>query len=252
MKNVCICIPARYNSSRLPGKLLYKIGGKSVLQRVYEQVLKCAQVSDIYILTDHEYIYSHMTSLFPDINIILTDTKCKNGSERISKYLHLIPEKYDIIVNVQGDEPYVDPRNIDYVIAQHIKQNTTNIFYTTLHQKIDDQEYIKSSSCLKVVFTKDNHVMYYSRSVIPGNKTGDILPDITYYGFTGIYVFNREYLNLYKELEDTPLQVTEDIEQMKILEHGYKIKTFEAPHYNEISLNDIKDYDFLLNKYEQH
>lgn len=244
---ICICIPARYNSSRLPGKLMYDICGKKVLQLTYEKSLECKYVDDVFIFTDNHIIYDFMETL--GANVIMTDENCKNGSERLSKYLDKIPGKYDIIVNVQADEPFIDPRNVDYVIEKHI-QDDSDVFYTTLHQKLSNQEYISSSACLTVTVNKTGKVMYYSRSVIPGNKQNDIKSEYEYLGFTGIYVFNRQHLALYKDLEDTPCQLMEDIEQLKILEHGYEIQTYEAPHFNEISLNDIKDYDYLKTRYE--
>lgn len=240
-KKICICIPARYNSSRLPGKLLYKFGKYTTLELTYLAVKKCQYVTDIYILTDSLEIKNHMKKY--NTNIILTN-ECQNGTERISKYLHLIPSKYNIIVNIQADEPFIDSRNIDYAIEHYNEQ----AFYTTLHQQIFDHKYLQSTSCVKVMVNKLNEVMLYSRNIIPWNKNNNIRYK-KYYSFTGIYVFNRQLLEKYHQLDNTESQLEEDIEQLKILDHGYKIKSYEAPYFNEISLNDKNDYQYLLSKY---
>jgi 3-deoxy-manno-octulosonate cytidylyltransferase (CMP-KDO synthetase) len=242
---VCVCIPARYNSQRLPGKLMYKFNNDlTTIELTYLQVKKCNYVNDIYILTDHIIIYDYMKNKY-NANIILT-SNCINGTERISKYLHMIPDEYNIIVNIQADEPFIDYRNIDFAISKF----SNDSYYTTLHQKIDDLEYLKSTSCVKVMVNKNNDVLLYSRNIIPWNKDGKINNNINYYGFTGIYVFNRELLKNYHIMDNTPYQLEEDIEQLRILENGYKIKSYECPYYNEISLNDENDYKYLLNKYQ--
>ena len=249
MNNVCICIPARFKSSRLPGKLTMKIGDITVIEKTFLEAKKSKLASKIFILTDHNNIFKLFENK-NDVTVIMTDEKCKNGTERISTNLNKIDKKYDLIVNVQGDEPFIDYRNIDYAIEKHLENNCDNLFNTALHQKIEDIKYLESPSCLTVQFTKNNDVMTYSRSILPGNKTGK--PDLEkydYFGFTGIYVFNREYLKDYHKIEDSKYQDIEDIEQMKIIENGYKIKTFECPYFNEISLNDSDDLEYLLNKY---
>lgn len=254
-----ICIPARYNSSRLPGKLLMKLGKKTCIQHTFEQCQKVTLVDHVFVLTDDIKIQSHIQQIISNSDypikttIILTTVDCINGTERISKHLHLIDEKYSVIVNVQADEPLVDPRNIDHAINMNMKLNDSsdaNIFYTTLHQKLTDEKYIGSPSCVKVVINNENDVLLYSRAVIPSNKTHTI--DVTkcdYLGFTGIYVFNRKLLGLFCSMENTPLQMAEDVEQLKILEHGYKIKSYGCPYFNEISLNDKDDYEYLTKKY---
>ena len=248
--NICFVNPIRYNSSRLNKKSLISLDGLTTIQRTYQQVLKSKYYNNnIYIFTDHKDVQEHC-SLFSK-KIVLTSSDCKNGTERISRNLDYIPKKYKYIVNIQSDEPFIDPRNIDFAIDKHLLNlDTKNIYYTTLHQKILENEYLNSTGCLTVQFTRNNDVMTYSRNVLPGNKAG--INDVNkrnYYGFTGIYVFNRDLLQNFHELEDTYYQDCEDIEQMKILEHGFKIKTYECPYFNEISLNTKEDLVYLNKKY---
>lgn len=245
-KETCICIPARYASNRFHGKLLKKFNEKTCIELTYEQCLKCENVDNIFILTDDEAVVNVMSK--HTSNIIMTG-ECKNGTERISKNLDKIPDKYKFIVNVQADEPFIDYRNIDYVIQNHINNNNDDVFYSTLHEVSDDYKYIKSLASLKVVVDRNNNALYYSRNVIPFNKLGKVDTNKKYNLFTGIYVFNRKLLSTYHEMDNTDAQLEEDCEQLKILEYGYKIKTFPAPYPNEISLNTEQDYEFLLNKY---
>lgn len=251
MDNIGLIIPARYKSKRLPNKLMIKILNIPVIEHTYNRVLqsKLIKKENIFIFTDSEIIKKHMDNICN--NVYITDENCKNGTERICKYIHLINYKFDIIVNIQADEPFIDPINIDSAIMYHLKNiNTDKLFYTTLHQKILDNNYLNSQGCLTVQFKNNNDVITYSRNVIPGNKFGvNDISKFDYYGFTGIYVFNRKYLKIFNNLPDTKYQLYEDIEQMKIIENGYVIKTFECPEYNEISLNTKEDLDFLLEKY---
>lgn len=251
MNNIAVIIPARYKSSRLPGKLMINIKDKTVIEHTYTKVLESKLIlkENIFIFTDSIIIKKHMDKL--NSNVFLTDENCKNGTERICKYLYLLNNKYDFIVNIQADEPFINPINIDYAIKKHLShKNQDNIFYTTLHQKILDNKYLNSQGCLTVQFKSNNDVITYSRNVIPGNKNGiNDVNKFNYYGFTGIYVFNLEFLKKFNSLPNTQYQQFEDIEQMKIIENGYTIKTYECPEYNEISLNSKEDLDFLLNKY---
>ena len=247
---ICICIPARYNSSRLEYKLLKKLNKITVIERTIIETLKNTYTNDIYILKNNQKIFDLLKNKNYNIKTIITNKNCKNGTERISRNLNKFNLNYDIIVNIQADEPFIDYRNIDFAITKYLECKDNNIYYTTLHQKIDNLKYLNSSSCITVQFDNNNNVLTYSRSILPGNKNNKPdLEKINYYGFTGIYVFNTNLLKNYHDLPNSKYQTIEEIEQMIILENGYKIKTYECPYFNEISLNDINDYNYLLEKY---
>jgi 3-deoxy-manno-octulosonate cytidylyltransferase (CMP-KDO synthetase) len=256
MKNVCICVPARYNSSRLSGKLMLELGGKTCLQRTIEQILPLK--IPIYILTDHLIIYDHVTSVFGNtINVIKTTNHCLNGTERISKHLHLIPSHYDVIINVQADEPFINSKNVAFALHKYLEiyENIPKLFYVTLHEVLNpsnkvDLKYLNSTSCLKVTTTSSGKVLTYSRNIIPWNKKGHVNNDIDYKIFTGIYIFNRDLLNLYHDISNTYQQLEEDVEQLKILENDYLIYSFPTLEFNEISLNDQEDFNYLCEKYK--
>lgn len=249
MSKVCFCIPARYNSSRLDKKLLLKFQGETCITKLVKQVLKSkyADEDNIYVLTDSPLIQEEVSTL--GCSVIMTNGAYSNGTERISGNLHLIPDKYKFIVNVQADEPYISPLNIDEAISKHIEDTDPNIFYTTLHEEDNSVEYLHSTASLKVITDNNNNALYYSRNIIPWNKQNEIKTGYTYKTFTGIYVFNRPFLEKYHSLDNTELQMEEDCEQLKIIENGFTIKTYPTIEYNEISLNTMEDYQYLLDKY---
>lgn len=248
MSKVCFCIPARYNSSRLDKKLLLKFEEETCIAKLVKQVLKSKYANNnIYVLTDSLLIQEEVSTL--GCTAIMTNETYSNGTERISKNLDLIPDKYEIIVNIQADEPYISPLNIDEAINKHVEHKNTNVFYTTLHEENNSIEYLHSTASLKVVTDNNNNAVYYSRNIIPWNKQNQIKTGYTYKTFTGIYVFNRSFLEKYHSLDNTELQVEEDCEQLKIIENGFTIKTYPTIEYNEISLNTMEDYQYLLVKY---
>tara|TARA_B100000902_G_C27317843_1_gene922453 strand:+ start:407 stop:2653 length:2247 start_codon:yes stop_codon:yes gene_type:complete len=246
--NICFCIPARLKSSRLEKKLLLPLGNETCIQRsVSSLYLSKYFNNNIFVFTDDDKIKSNLKDY--KCNVILTDTNIKNGTDRISKNLDKIHEKFNIIVNVQGDEPFISYKNVDYCINKHLNNNDSDIFYTTLHETNNTNEYLKSSASLKVVIDVNNNVIYYSRNIIPSNKNQKINPNIEYNTFTGIYVYNRSKIIEYGNQNNSFLQNEEDCEQLKLIENGYKIKSYNTVEYNEISLNTKDDYEYLCNKY---
>lgn len=248
---ICFCVPARFGSTRLKNKLLLPVNGESCIRKTIKRVMdsKYAQNENIYVFTDNIVIEKEVSDL--DCKVIITEGEYKNGSERISKNLCKLDVSYDIVVNVQADEPFISPKNIDFCIGKHLETDGDDdkLFYTTLHETQNTEDYLKSTASLKVIVDMNNNVIYYSRNIIPWNKNGEINRDFVYKTFTGIYVYDTDKLKIYGDLSDTPLQISEDCEQLKILEHGYKIKSYETVEYNEISLNTVEDYEFLTEKY---
>ena len=165
MKKVII-IPARLDSSRLPKKVLLDLKGKTVIQRVYEQCLKVKNVDGVYIATDSIEI-KEVCETFTN-NVIITKSTHKSGTDRIGEAVSAID--CDIVINVQGDEPFIDPINIDRCIQNFIKQSVSpKLVCSTLHHKIYYNEAVKSSIG-KLILDKDNNIMYCSRTIIPTNN----------------------------------------------------------------------------------
>jgi 3-deoxy-manno-octulosonate cytidylyltransferase (CMP-KDO synthetase) len=244
---ICAMIPARYHSTRLPGKPLLKIGNKTIIERTYLQTLKSKLIDTIYVVTDDDRIIEHIDQIGG--HSIKIDSVCLNGTERICKALNNITDQYDIVVNVQGDEPFIDSYNIDYAIQKYIdNEDDKNMVCTTLHSELYDAIEINNTGIGKMIMDKFNNVLYCSRAVIPHTKNGQLDNNNHYYGHIGIFIFRRSYLPLFIEHPNTPSQLSEDIEWLKIMEMGYKIKSYAVKSY-EIGINTIDDFNYLSKKY---
>ena len=244
MSKILCCIPARYESTRLPGKPLLKINNKTIIQHVYEKV-KQTIIYNIIILTDDERIYNEVINFGGLCSIVNED--CLNGTERIIKYLQKINHsEYDIIVNVQGNEPFIEPEVINKVIYNNLEK--TPICSTVCYKSNDYDEIILKSRGKSVVDIKNN-IMYCSRNVIPTNKTNNVISGHYYNIHVGIFVYNKQYLLDEYLKENTTNQLIEDIEWLKIIEQGYKVNTIFVDSL-EKSVDTIEDYTYLFNKYE--
>ena len=263
MKKIICCIPARYQSSRLPGKPLLEIDNETVITRVYKQVKKCKRIDDIVVLTDDIRIKEEVEKNGGNAVMILED--CLNGTERIISYLKLSKSDVDIVVNVQGDEPFINPADIDFCIENYFYKKY-NIKFNVLETKFkNDKQLVCSTMCHilendksilenrskgKVILDKNNNIMYCSRNIIPASKNNQINKDATYYGHIGVFVFDKDYLINEFSKENTTYQIYEDIEWMKIIEQGYKINTVIVEE-QERGIDTQEDYEYFLNKYNK-
>lgn len=243
-------IPARYGSSRLNGKPLLKFGNVNMIQRVYNQTIKSKLIDKVYVVTDHLEIKESIDRISG--NCILVEDDCLNGTERIcialNKYRDLF-ENAKLIVNVQGDEPYINPIHIDLAIEKMINRKNDEVKCSTLHFKIDNVEHLTDTSIGKLVLSKNNNILYCTRNTIPFNKYKKLdLESTNYYGHIGLFVFDPYYLINEYMIENTKLQLEEDIEWLKILEQDYKIVSSLVENY-EIGVNNIEDYNYLIKKY---
>lgn len=249
MKNILVCIPARYKSTRLPGKPLLKINDKTIINHVYDNVkkLKNIDVNNIIVLTDDIRIQEEVKNFKGNCEII--NEYCLNGTDRILHYLKKSNKKFDMIVNVQGDEPFTNSKNIQTAIDNFLNKKDEITVCSTLFYKTLDEKSIKSKSRGKIVLDIKGNIMYCSRNVIPSGKNKDIIPIYKYNIHIGIFVFDYNYL-VTKYKFNTPIQLREDIEWMKIMEQGYKINAVEV-YDHEIGVDTKEDYEYLLQKYEQ-
>ena len=246
---IFLFIPARFNSTRLPGKPLLKINNKSIINLVYDNVTKLKNIDNIIILTDDIRIKNECNTFNAYCEII--NEECLNGTDRIIKYLKKKNIKDGIIVNVQGDEPFINYNNIQKAIDNFIEKKKTNskIVCSSLYYETRDINEIKSRSRGKTVLDKDNNVMYCSRNIIPSSKNNEIIDNYNYKIHVGIFVFDCNYLlNKYCK-ENTELQLCEDIEWMKIIEQGFFINCVKINNH-EIGVDTQDDYNYLKKKYE--
>lgn len=221
--NVLGVIPARYGSQRFPGKPLALLAGKTLLQRTFENARDSGCFERIIIATDDQRIYDHVVEFGGEV--FMTPESCLTGTERIAYLLTQTSQfdHYSVVVNIQGDEPCVS--NEAFCAAIQALKNNPDAVMSTLITPIDDPEKAVSRSIVKCVVGKDGRALYFSRTLIPGGKKEALHTEHPYYRHIGIYVFRRDFVLKYIELENTPLQLAEDLEQLKILEHGYTIAT---------------------------
>ena len=213
-------IPARYDSSRFPGKPLANILGKSMIERVYEQCKKASSLSDIIVATDDERILNHVQNFGG--KAMMTSNTHQSGTDRCNEVVQNLTENYDVVVNIQGDEPYINPVQINEII-ELFKEDKTQI--GTLAKKITDIEIIANENSPKAIFDKNGIALNFCRNI------ANISSECTYYKHIGIYAYRSEILTKICALEQSENEKRERLEQLRWLDNGYKIKvgitTFE-------------------------
>lgn len=217
MSKTAIIIPARYGSSRLEGKPLLKVAGKSVIQWVYEKAQQAKLADMIIVATDDERIFNEVKSFGGEVEMTSVDHKC--GSDRIMEVVSRHPE-ISYICNLQGDEPLIKPESIDEVIKNVKEDELADI--STLIRVLSDEDEINNPNLVKCVVDKNGFALYFSRSKIPFERNKN---QGCFYGHLGIYGYKRKALKSMTTLDQTPLEMTESLEQLRALENGMKIKT---------------------------
>lgn len=237
-------IPARYASTRLEGKPLLNIDGKSMIQRVYEQAKKANSLSEVIIATDDDRIAAECIQ--HKMKYILTANTHINGTERCGEVISKINEDFDIIVNIQGDEPFIAPDSIDEVVELFIKNPLVEI--GTLIKKIDNITYLYNPSIIKVVIATNGKALYFSRSPIPFQRDLELknwLKNQTYFKHIGMYAYRSKVLQQIIMLKESNLESIEKLEQLRWLENGYNIYVAETNHESK-SIDTIEDYNYIL------
>ena len=214
-------IPSRYASTRLEGKPLKDICGHTMVEWVYKRALK-SKLDGVVVATDDERIVDEVKSFGG--NVILTRKDHINGTSRIAEVCETYTD-YDVIVNIQGDEPLIEPDMINSIIDSFVEDNT--IPMSTLKYKLTDMAEIENPNAVKGVTDKNDFAIYFSRSVIPYPRN---LNMDNYYKHVGIYGYKRDFVMEYAKMASTPLELSESLEQLRVLENGYKIKVLETPY----------------------
>lgn len=225
MMKILGIIPARYASTRFPGKPLVDIAGKSMLQRVYEQAKKCEQLAEVVVATDDDRIFTHVTGFGG--NAVMTSPTHQSGTDRCAEVAAARPE-YEVIINIQGDEPYIDPEQIR-ILASCFEDDATEI--ATLVKKVKDEHELFNPNSPKVLINKNSEAIYFSRSPLPhirGEQQHQWLDHFTYFKHIGIYGYRADILQQITKLPVSPLEKAESLEQLRWVENGYKIKVAET------------------------
>ncbi len=231
---IVVCIPARYGSTRFPGKVLAKDTGRFLIQHTFERAKLAKLPSKVLIAADDERIIEAAKSFGADC--VLTSPDCKSGTDRIAEAVANLD--YDIIVNVQADEPEIDPANID--LLARILLDNPDAPMATLAAPFENPEQIADPNIVKVVVTSDerqatseaaHRAIYFSRSVIPYDRQqGGLGPKELYLRHLGIYAYRKDFLLKLTKLPQTPLERAEKLEQLRALENGFEILVAKVKH----------------------
>jgi 3-deoxy-manno-octulosonate cytidylyltransferase (CMP-KDO synthetase) len=227
-------IPARYGSTRLPGKPLMDIGGKVMIQHVYERAQQAKLLDEVIVATDDERIIDAV-ELFGG-TAVLTSTEHPNGTSRAAEIIE--NRDVELIINIQGDEPLIKSEMIDELAEVMIRNESLNT--ATLCYQIDEESF-SDPNVVKVVCDSNGFALYFSRSLIPFPRNKE---NHRVYEHIGIYAYTKPFLLKYCEWEDTPLSKTESLEQLKVLENGYKMMVIETQFsYEALSIDTKEDLE---------
>ena len=237
MKKSIIVIPSRIGSTRLPRKPLLDLQGKTLIRRAYEGAKKSKLSSKVIVATDDLEIKKEVLSFGGEA--ILSPKKLETGTDRIAWVIkNKIKEEYDFIVNVQGDEPMANGEMVDMMVTGLTKEKDEEVVAITLKTKLNQLTSLENPNTVKVVTDKFNQAIYFSRSVIPKNREN--LEKTTYFKHLGYYCYRKNFLLQFPKMKQTPLEKSEKLEQLRILENGYKIKVLETK-FSPVEINDQKD-----------
>jgi 3-deoxy-manno-octulosonate cytidylyltransferase (CMP-KDO synthetase) len=227
------CIPARYASTRLPGKPLCIIAGKAMILHVVEKAKQCQYLSDVVVLTDDQRIYKVVANA--GFNVAMTSETCLCGSDRIAEYMQ--QSDADIFVNIQGDEITLNPKDIDLLIRDFTQQKSPEM--GTLAHWCSDENRLASPSNVKVVTRCDNQALYFSRSPIPIQQNGDFSENSKIH--IGLYIYTRKILEKLITIPPSPLEKVEKLEQLRALENNISITVSTINNYQGLAVDTADD-----------
>lgn len=233
MRILCV-IPARFSSTRLPGKPLADIAGKPMIQHVFERASQAKRPNEVLIATDHNQVYEAVTAFGG--KVMMTSAEHPTGTDRLAEVARKYQEA-DIIINVQGDEPLIAPEVIDLLAAAF--DGNPDLAMATLMTEMEEDEY-HTPSAVKVVTDLAGYALYFSRSLIPHPRNKP--EGYTVYKHIGIYAYRRDFLQRYASLAPTPHEKAESLEQLRALEHGYRIKVIKTD-FKSIGVDTPEDLE---------
>lgn len=221
MNKVIAVIPARYNSTRFPGKMMEILGNRTIITTTYQNVLETGLFDEVFVATDSELIFDEISK--NGGKAVMTGEH-ETGSDRIAEAVQNID--CDIVINVQGDEPFLKKEPLKQLIDVFYKDEKKKISLASLKIQLKESEEIRNPNNVKVITDNNGFALYFSRSVIPFQR--ELSYDVKYYKHIGVYAFRKEALLKFSSLEMTPLEISEKLEQLRYLENGMKIKMVET------------------------
>ncbi|MEI6681243.1 MAG: 3-deoxy-manno-octulosonate cytidylyltransferase [Bacteroidota bacterium] len=246
--NILGIIPARYASTRFPGKPLVVIEGKTMIQRVYEQAMKCSSLAKVVVATENEMISQHVARFGG--NVMMTGDHHRSGTERCREVVENLErdgEHYDFVINIQGDEPFIEPEQISQVAGCF---NDARVRLATLIKKITLPEDLANPNVVKTVVDHQGAAMLFSRSAIPfsrGIEPAEWLSVYTYYKHIGIYGYHSLTLGEIVKLPPCRMEVAESLEQLRWLWHGYRIQT-KTTEFECVAIDTPADLQKITNR----
>jgi len=251
MKIIAI-IPARYASSRFPAKVLVDINGKTMIERVFNQAKKATKLSDVFIATDNQLVFETVKKFTQ--NVLMTSDTHISGTDRIAEAA-LILEKnnvqFDFIINIQGDEPFIKPEQIDSLAEILLENKGTQL--ATLVSKIKDSETLFDTNVVKAIFDVNHKAIYFSRNPIPFVRNADKnnmdswLSEHTFYRHIGMYAYQKNVLQQITKLQPSTLELAESLEQLRWIENGFSIQVAITP-YESIGIDTPQDLEKIVKR----
>ncbi len=242
-------LPARYASTRFPGKALADLSGKPLIQRVYEQCLKAQVLDAVIVATDHPDIFETVKSFGG--KVVMTSPSHPSGTDRCAEAVENLDFSPEYVINIQGDEPFVLPEQIAS-IAHLLSQENAEI--ATLMHPIASLEELTNPAVVKVVATSNSHALYFSRQAVPfvrDSPQNEWLGQQTFFRHLGLYGFKTSILKELTQLKPSPLEQSEKLEQLRWLEAGYQIK-IAATHYQSIGIDTPQDLEKAIAYFQKH
>lgn len=243
MKTIGV-IPARFASTRFPAKVLANIGGKPLIWHVWQKAIQCQELDEVLIACDHEYVYKSAKAF--NARVVMTDPNHPSGSDRIAEAIGDLD--VEVVVNIQGDEPFIDPRTID-ALSVLLKENP-NVKMGTVIKEITDEMDFLNPNVVKCVVDGAGYALYFSRSSIPYHRNKEKSAGIKNYKHLGLYAYRKDFLMQYKDWPKGLLESAEELEQLRVLERGVKIKT-TVTNYESIAVDTPQDLQKAITWFEK-
>ncbi|SZD71438.1 3-deoxy-manno-octulosonate cytidylyltransferase [Candidatus Ornithobacterium hominis] len=237
-------IPARYDSVRFPGKLLEKISGIPVIVHTYNNVKKMNLLDEVIVATEHEKISQSLKEF--NIPFIITSSYHESGTDRIAEAIKNIP--CEVVINIQGDEPFLPKEGLEKIYKAFKNDEKKEIQVASLMTPLVNEEEISNPNNVKVICKKNNEALYFSRSVIPFNRSGK---GNQYFKHLGVYAFRKKTLLEFVNLPKSDLEETEKLEQLRLLENNYSIKMFTTQQ-SSIGIDTPEDLEKAIKFYQEN
>ena len=226
MAHIIAIIPARYHSTRFEGKALARIAGRPMIEWTYRQTLKAHLLNRVIVATDDKRIYNAVSRFGGEV--LMTSRTHKSGTDRVAEVAgKLRVARGSIIVNVQGDEPLIESSIIDALVEPMLNDKSINM--TTLSYRIRNKQELDNPNIVKMVVDKENYALYFSRSLIPYDSRPRVSSRKKFFKHIGLYAYRKDFLLKLTGLQPTGLEKREKLEQLRVLENGYRIKVVESP-----------------------